>query len=114
MPERPQIGANGLTHIQPMETGTFGKEFPLLAGWLCDAQYTDGTPMGKTRLVVGKESGQLKATLQVADLGGVRLDASGPHPFGAFKALEALLRAQPCPWQTDPFPIGQSGRGKRK
>ena len=92
--------------------GTWEKHFPALAGWLCDAAYDDGKPCGPVQLSLKRRGSDVVITLKLADQGGLKLEAVESSPDKALVALEALLKADPVPWQADAYPL--SGGPKKK
>lgn len=113
MPKKPDSAATAAPRMQGADTGLWGKSMPLLADWLCSAAWDTGEPIGKTRLSLWRAGTEVVACLQLADLGGVRLEARAEHPQGALSELEQLLGLPAVPWQLDPYPIGQGGKRKK-
>lgn len=114
VPKKPNMpDATGLK-LQGASPGQWGKGFPLLSDWLCGASWDDGTPLGKTRLSLFRTGQEIVAALQIADLGGVRVEARAADPLSAVAELEQLLGLPAVPWQQDVYPIGQGGKKKTK
>lgn len=113
MPKKPDTTASVGPKLAGADLGLWGKSMPLLADWLCTACWDDGTPIGKTRLSLWRAGTEVVACLQIADMGGVRLEARAEHPQAALGELEQLLGLPAIPWQLDPYPIGQGGKRKK-
>jgi len=113
MPIKPNPQAMGGVKLMGASYGPWGKAYPLLCAWLCDAAWDDGSPLGKTRLSLFRAGPELIAALQVADLGGVRVESRAADPLSAIAELEQLLSLPAVPWQQDVYPIGQMGKKKK-
>lgn len=113
MPKKPDGAVSQAAVVLGADMGLWGKSMPLLADWLCSGCWSDGTPMGKTRLSLWRAGTEIVVALQIADLGGVRCEARGEHPQAAMMELEQLLGLPAVPWQLDPYPIGQAGKRKK-
>jgi len=98
----------GATH------GVWGKGFPQVMGWLCDAAYSDGSPLGQTQLSFKREGTVIRATLKAQDNNGIKISAPGPDPASALAALEVLLAAPKPPWETDTYPLGGTSQKRKK
>lgn len=94
------------------DKGKILRECPVLLGWLCDASYDNGEPVGKTKLSMYREGTVVVAELKVQDGGGVKLVVRERNPDRALAALEALLGTDPTPWQPDEYPVG--GKAKKR
>jgi len=95
------------------DKGKILREAPTLLGWICDTQYDDGTPLGKTKLSITRDGSYVLAELKVQDGGGRKIAVREKNPDKALAALEALLSAEVVPWQHDDYPIGGKGRKKK-
>lgn len=114
MPNKPSGEDGASLPLTGAAYGQWGKGFPNLSSWLCDALYTDRTPMGQVTLTLKREGTAVRAILKVEDHAGIKCSAVGPDPLSALAALELLLAAPKVPWEKDPYPLGQKGQGKRK
>lgn len=92
--------------------GGLAKQYPELWGWLCDASYEDGTPVGLTQVTLKRTGPHIVGVLKIADQGGLKVEVTDASPERTLASLEAALSASPIPWQTDPYPLG--GAKKRK
>lgn len=112
MPEFPKLPAAGSSGC---DAGEWGSMFPLLAGWVCDSSYPDGTPLGAVQLQIRRDGGVIRASLKVSDQGGLMLRGVGADPVSALLSLEVLLSSESCPWEKDPYPLaGARTPGKKK
>jgi len=113
MPSMPEL--NGLPELPlvPADPGGWGKLYPELAGWLCDAYYPDKKPIGQTQLTVRRKGHHVVVQLKIADQGGLKVEAYDENLDKALGLLEAVLRGKPVPWQRDDFPLGQGGKKKK-
>lgn len=114
MPRPFVSGPAGQSALVGAKKGKLGERMPELMSWVCDAAYADGTPLGQTQLKLRRQGPLIVATLQVADQGGLKLEAVDDSPEKALAALEALLQAESVPWCPDPFPIGVKRADKKK
>jgi len=114
MPIKPNVPAAGTVKLMGAAVGPWGKAYPLLCDWLCGAAWDDGSPLGKTRLSLFRTGQEIVAALQIADLGGVRVESRAADPLTAIAELEQLLSLPAVPWQLDVYPIGQGGKAKKK
>jgi len=114
MPVKPGIAEGGNAPLKGASHGVWGKGMPTLSSWICDAVYTDGTPMGQVQVAVKRDGTVVRATLKVEDMGGVKCSAIGPDPASALAALELLLASPTAPWERDGYPLGSSARKKNK
>ena len=92
--------------------GTWGQETPLVTGYLCDATYDGGAPIGRVRLTFSRDLDRIRVKLQLEN-GAVMLQAVGSTPDRALVSLEGLLMAEDCPWEADPYPIGGGFKKKK-
>lgn len=113
MPKKPHMPDSGGVKLLGAAGGPWAKAYPLLVDWLCGASWDDGTPLGKTRLSLFRAGQEIVAALQIADLGGVRVESRAADPLGAIADLEQLLALPAVPWQQDVYPIGQGGKRKK-
>lgn len=113
MPKPFVEGQVGNTPLKGAEKGAMAKNLPELMGWLCDATYSDGAPMGASQLQLRRQGGMILATLKIEDQGGLCMQAADSSPERALASLEALLAATQPPWQTDRFPLGGGSKKKR-
>lgn len=113
MPKKPDGAIQTNAKLVGADPGLWGKSLPAIADWLCPAQWDTGEPLGKTRLSMWRAGAEIVVALQVADLGGVRVEARAESPQNALMALEELLKLPAVPWQLDPYPIGQTARKKK-
>jgi len=113
MPKKPNMPDAGGVKLNGAALGVWGKSFPLLCDWLCGASWDDGTPLGKTRLSIWRAGQEIVAALQIADLGGVRVESRAADPLQAIAELEQLLTLPAVPWQQDVYPIGPNGTKKK-
>lgn len=113
VPKRPE-GAQGVNGVQIVNAalGTWSKSYPQLAEWLCVRAYDDGKPVGDVRMVMRVVGGMVICELKVQD-GPLKLTGRERSPDLALAALEALLRADPCPWEVDEWPIGRRDEKKK-
>lgn len=88
------------------------KGFPELASYLTDVSYPDGSPVGNVQLSVRTRGPLIVAQLKLAGMGGLRLQVEDSCVDDALVALEALLLAEPVPFEPDPYPL--DGQGKKK
>lgn len=115
VPAKPVASSGGeVPNLPGADYGTWKGTLPTVAGWICDATWAEGGPMGKTRLSLSRDGSEVRAVLQTADFGGLRVECSGPSPDATLRLMESLLKSDKCPWQVDPFPIGQVGRKSKK
>jgi len=114
MPVKPAVSAGGELPLGGATFGAWGKMFPQICSWLCDAAYTDGSPMGATSLMLKREGTLVRVTLKVADHGGIKCSAVEADPASALTALELLLGSPKAPWEIDPYPLNQGGKKKGK
>jgi hypothetical protein len=87
---------------------------PELAAWLCSSAYDGGGPKGAVQLQLRREGTVIRATLKIADQGGLKLSAIEQSPDGALLALDLLLAAESPPWETDDYPLGGHKGVKKK
>jgi len=114
MPAKPELTASGNFAIAGAGYGAWGKTFKSICSWLCDPQYTDGTPMGATSIMLKREGSVIRVTLKVADHGGIKCSAVESDPASALAALELLLESPKAPWEIDPYPLNQAGKKRGK
>lgn len=114
MPVRPVAADGSSLPMSGALFGAWGKGFPLVCSWLCDASYTDGSPMGQTQLSFKREGTVVRVLLKVEDNGGIKCSALGPDPLSALAALEVLLAGPKPPWERDGYPLGNKSPQKRK
>jgi len=112
MPEKPKIDASGTPQLPGASYGKWAEALGTLAAWLCDASYTDGTPCGKVRVSLMREGTEVRAVLQIQDLGGLRCEVSEGDPARALLALNAVLKSDKVPWQQDQYAIGNKPNNK--
>lgn len=104
MPERPSVAS---LVSSGAEKGSWVDSLPTLAGWLCDSVYPDGEPVGPTQLQVKRDGPLIRATLKIADQGGLKMSAVGENPSDALVALELVLTSDRPPWEKDGYPLAQ-------
>ena len=114
MPVKPVSQEGVALPLQGAQHGVWGKGFPQVSSWLCDALYTDGSPVGQVQLAFKREGTVVRVTMKVEDHNGVKCSAVGPDPASALAALEMLLASPKAPWELDPYPLGKAGRKKAK
>jgi hypothetical protein len=95
------------------DLGAWGKAFPNLGEFLCSPVYPDKSPIGQVQIQITRQGNVVRATLKIADQGGLRVSAVGTSPDAALKALDLLLTSDVCPWETDTYALGQT-RAKKK
>lgn len=83
-----------------------------LQTWLCDVTFEDGTKVPEVQLSLRSRGSLFQAQLKVGVPLALRLSVEAPSVEKGLLALEGLLRADPVPWDTDPYPLG--GEGKKK
>jgi len=110
VPAKPVLSAGGDSGAQP---GIWKASMPHLAGWVTDAAYPDGEPMGAVQLQLKREGSIVRATLKIADQGGIKVSAVGETPPDALLSLDLLLGSPQCPWERDPYPLGSSAKKKK-
>jgi hypothetical protein len=93
--------------------GPWRDDMPHLATWICDSVYPDGQDIGPTQLQCKREGSIIRATLKIADQGGLKVSALGEDCCEALLALDLLLGSPACPWERDPYPLAP-GKGKKK
>lgn len=92
--------------------GEILRHLPQLCSWLCDVVYEDGSAKGVVRLQVQRRADRIEAVLKCED-SGLCLTACHESLTDAIVTMELLLGHDDCPWQLDPFPIGNRKK-KRK
>jgi hypothetical protein len=112
MPKRPSAPAPG-TPSSGAEPGLWASTMPELTDWLTRASYEDGSPLGAVQLQLRREGSVIRATLKIADQGGLKVSAIEKSPGDALLALDLLLSGDDVPWETDGYPL-QGPRGKKK
>jgi len=93
--------------------GPWAVDLAVLAGWLCDAAYPDGLPVGQVQLQLKREGSVIRSTLKIEDQGGLRCSAVGESPVEALACLDLLLGSSACPWERDAYPLGSKGAKKK-
>lgn len=88
------------------------REYPRLYDAMASSCYEDGSRKGAGLLIIKPRSRTLSLTLKV-DGSGLMLRCEGDSWVAALKALDALLAADPCPWEEDPYHVTKTP-GKRK
>lgn len=106
-PNAPKAGVT-----TPRRPSKLLKGFPELASYLTDVAYPDGTPVGNVQLTVRTRGPLVVAQLKLAAMGGLRLTVEDTNADDALVALEALLLAEPVPFEPDPYPL--DGQIKKK
>lgn len=114
MPRRPDgPAAAGDPAAAGLKPGGWGKIYPLLASWLCEPNFDDGTPVGMVRLTIDRFTNGLSAELKT-EYGGQRLRVFERQPDILLATLEALLGASVVPWEPDRFPLARQAQTKSK
>jgi len=80
------------------------KVYPWLYDALASSTYSDGSKKGPGMLIIKPRSKVLSATLKVEG-SGLMLRCEGDTLDTLFKALDALLGTDPCPWEEDPYQV---------
>lgn len=93
--------------------GEAGKNFPQLCSWLCDVQYEDQSPKGRTRLTVERRGDRLYLKLQSAD-SGLMVEHYADNVADAVLGLELLLGHANTPWSADLYPLDKPKDKKRR
>jgi len=110
MPAKPVLAdaaSSGASH------GAWKAGLSNVASWLCDAAYPDGELMGQVQLQLKREGSIIRATLKIADQGGLKVSAIGESPSDALLALDLVLESAHCPWEKDAFPLAAKGAKKK-
>lgn len=81
--------------------------------FLSDTLWPGGTAMGEVQLSIRTRGGRIVAQLKLADHGGLRVTVEQEDVDSALVALEAVLNAEPVPWERDPYPLGGTGKKKK-
>lgn len=89
------------------------KGFPELASYLTDVAYPDGSPVGNVQLTVRTRGPLVVAQLKLAAMGGLRITVEDTCVDDALVALEALLLAEPVPFEPDPYPLDSMAKKKK-
>lgn len=110
MPVKPVLSdsaSSGASH------GTWKGCLSNVAGWLCDSAYPDGELMGQVQLQLKREGTIIRATLKIADQGGLKVSAIGESPADSLLALDLVLESAQCPWEKDQYPLGTKAPKKK-
>lgn len=94
--------------------GAWTQTVPAVADWLCKGVYSDGMPIGAVQLQLKREGTVIRATLKIADQGGLKVSAIEATPFDAILALDILLSGTDVPWEIDSYPLGVKSPVRKK
>lgn len=116
VPTMPRIPTGAVASgqlINRAKSRLLGEKLPELTGWLSDASYPDGKPVGMVQLSIRPKGAVYVVQLRVEDHGGLILTVEDPVVDDALVLLEASLTSDPIPWTRDPYPLGSVTK-KRK
>lgn len=113
MPAKP-IARDSSAANSNAQPGAWEKSMPQLTEWLTKASYDDGSPMGAVQLQLRREGTVIRATLKIADQGGLKCSAIECSPSDALLALDILLSGTAVPWEVDSFPLGGKPAAKKR
>lgn len=111
---KPPVRPAGAGSVSSCGKGDWAGSLVSLSEWLCDGVYDDGTLKGAVQLQLRREGTIVRATLKIADQGGLRISAVERDPASALLALDLLLGLHEAPWEVDEYPLGGKGLVKRK
>lgn len=109
-PRRPAVNQS----IMGASPGAWAQTVPAVADWMCKGVYSDGMPIGAVQLQLKREGTVIRATLKIADQGGLKVSAIEATPFDAILALDILLSGTDVPWEIDSYPLGVKSPVRKK
>lgn len=109
-PKRPAVNQS----IMGASPGAWGLSLPAVSDWLCRGVYSDGMPIGAVQLQIRREGTVVRATLKIADQGGLKVSAIEASPLDAILALDILLSGPDVPWEIDSYPLGVKTPQRKK
>lgn len=110
MAKKVDIASNGLPDLIPLaDAGQWRDMYPLLAGYMTDSNYDDGSVRRPGRLFITAERGNWSATLKDPDQ-AIELTVATSRPEELWAALEAALSLPKPPWRADQWAKPRPGK----
>jgi len=112
MPVKPSVRTGDSVPVGASR-GAWLETLPELSDWLCRSTYEDGSLIGAVQLQIRREGSVIRATLKIADQGGLKVSAIEASPMDALLALDLLLSGKDVPWEEDAYPLGNKSSKKK-
>lgn len=112
MAKRIQLIADGKGLKPHADGGTWTEQYPLLCGYMTDAQFEDGKARKASRLFIDCWKGQWRFTLKEPNQ-AAELCISVEDPAEGLLALEAMLREPAAPWTVDTWEADRQAKKKK-